>query len=92
MAVEVDHVEAYDIFYSELLSFTHVDVYLANRFLRVRADGPVWSQRADEGDVGNVFRHAACVLTCHLELFSRQLKTWPELDVQTAGRRKAETI
>jgi hypothetical protein len=34
IAVEVDHVEAYDIFYSELSSFTRVDVHLANRFLR----------------------------------------------------------
>lgn len=91
MAVEVDHVEAYDIFYSELSSFTHVDVHLANRFLRVRPDGPVWSQRAEEGDVGNVFRHAASFLTCYLELFSRQFKVWSEVDVQDCWAVKTET-
>jgi len=82
MAVEVDHVEAYDIFYSELSSFTHVDVHLANRFLQVRPDGPAWTQRAHEGDVGNVFRHAASFLTCYLELFGRQFKTWSEAEAQ----------
>lgn len=90
MAVEVDHVEAYDIFYSELSSFTHVDVHLADRFLQVRPDGPVWSQRAEEGDVGNVFRHAASFLTCYLELFSRQFKVWSEIDVQDCWAVKAE--
>ncbi len=82
MAAEVDHVEAYDIFYAELSSFTHVDVHLADRFLQPRPDGPVWSQRAQEGDVGNVFRHAASFLTCYLELFGRQFKTWSEAEVQ----------
>lgn len=82
MAVEVDHVEAYDIFYSELSSFTHSDVDLANRYLRLRHDGPGWSQRAEEGDVGNVFRHAASFLTCYLELFGRQFNVWSDVDVQ----------
>ena len=82
MAVDVDHVEAYDIFYAELSSFAHVDVHLADRFLQHRSDGPVWTQRANEGDVGNVFRHAASFMTCYLELFSRQFKTWSEADVQ----------
>lgn len=91
MAVDVDHVEAYDIFYSELSSFTHVDVHLANRFLKVRPDGPVWSQRAEEGDVGNVFRHAASFLTCYLELFSRQFKVWSAVDVQDCWAVNTET-
>lgn len=78
MAAEVDHLEAYDVFYAELSSFTHVDIHLADRFLHVRPDGPVWSQRAEEGDVGNIFRHAASFLTCYLELFSREFKTWSE--------------
>jgi len=82
MAAEVNHVEAYDVFYTELSSFTHGDVHLADRFLQHRPDGPVWSQRADEGDVGNVFRHAASFLTCFLELFGRQFSTLSEVEVQ----------
>ncbi len=82
MALDVDHVEAYDIFYTALSSFTHVDVHLADRFLQHRADGPVWSQQAEEGDVGNVFRYAASFMTCYLKLFSRQFATWLEADVQ----------
>ncbi|MGO9010419.1 MAG: DUF5677 domain-containing protein [Bryobacteraceae bacterium] len=76
MAVAVEHEEAYDVFYAELSSFTHVDVRLANRFLRLGADGMSWSQRAREFDVGNVFRHAASFLTCYLGLFGRQLGAW----------------
>ena len=82
MAAEVDHLEAYDTFYAELSSFTHVDVRLADRFLHNRPDGPLWSQRAEEGDVGNVFRYAASFLTCYLELFGRQFKTGSEGEVQ----------
>lgn len=82
MAAEVDHLEAYDTFYAELSSFAHVDVRLADRFLHNRPDGPLWSQRAEEGDVGNVFRYAASFLTCYLELFGRQFKTWSEGEVQ----------
>jgi hypothetical protein len=81
MASEVDHEEAYDIFYSELSSFTHADVHLADRYLKLRPDGPVWSQRASDYDVGNVFRHAASFLTCYLELFGGQFKTWTEAEV-----------
>jgi len=82
MAVEVDHAEAYDIFYAELSSFAHVDVHLADRFLQRRSDGPVWSQRASEYDVGNVFRYAASFLTCYLKLFGCQFQTWSEEEVQ----------
>jgi hypothetical protein len=82
LASEVDHLEAYDIFYCELSSFTHVDVHLADRFLQNRPDGYVWSQRAAIGDVGNVFKHAASFLTCYLELFGRQFRTWAEEDVR----------
>ena len=82
MALEVKHAEAYDIFYSELSSFTHVDVDLADRFLKNRADGPIWSNRAEEYDVGNVFRHAASFMTCYLELFGGQFMTWSQGDVQ----------
>lgn len=82
MAKEVNHEEAYDIFYAELSSFTHADVHLADRFLKYDSDGPIWSQRADESDVGNIFRHAASFLTCFLELFGNQFKLWSETDVQ----------
>jgi len=86
MAAEVDHLEAYDIFYSELSSFTHVDVHLADRFLKNRSDGPVWSQRAEEADVGNVFRHAATFLTCYLDLFGHTFGTWTESTTQDCWR------
>lgn len=82
MAKEVEHGEAYDIFYAELSSFSHVNIRLADRFLRVREDGPVWSPRASEFDFGNVFRHAATFLTCYLSLFATQFGTWSEKDVQ----------
>jgi hypothetical protein len=81
MAIEVDHVEAYDVFYSELSSFAHADVHLADRFLKVRPQGPTWSRRADEYDVGNVFRHAANFLTCYLELFGGAFDSWSKADV-----------
>lgn len=81
MAIEVDHIEAYDIFYAELSSLTHVDVHLADRFLRFRPEGPVWSQQAREFDVGNVFRYAAEFLTCYLKLFGEQFKTWTNTEV-----------
>jgi len=82
MSEEVDHAEAYDVFYSELSAFTHVNVRLADRFLRLRQDGLAWSQMADEFDFGNVFRHSANFLTCFLELFATQFGTWVQKDVQ----------
>ena len=57
MAKEVNHVEAYDIFYADLSSFTHANVMLANRFLRTKGvidgDGPGWSMRGHEIDVAS---------------------------------------
>ena len=82
MAIEVEHIEAYDIFYAELSSFAHVDVHLADCFLKHRSDGFTWSQKAEEYDVANVFRHAATFLTCYAKLFGNQFKTWTEVDVQ----------
>ena len=80
MAEDVGHVESYDVFYSELSSFTHDNVHLADRFLQPRADGPVWSQRSNEFDVGNVFRYATTFLTCYMKLFGQQFKTWSEAE------------
>ncbi len=82
MAKEVNHAEAYDIFYAELSSFAHINIRLADRFLQTREDGLIWSQRASEFDFGNVFRHAATFLTCYLELFAEQFGTWEKNEVQ----------
>lgn len=72
LAREVGHEEAYDNFYSELSSFTHADVRMANRFLRLRPDGPSWTQRANGRDVGEVLHYAASFLTCYLKQFGLQ--------------------
>ena len=45
IAIEVDHAEAYDVFYADLSSFAHADVRLADRFLRLRDGGLKWSAR-----------------------------------------------
>jgi Family of unknown function (DUF5677) len=69
MPKAVDHLEAYEIFYADLSTFAHVNVMLANRFLRLqgwKGHGPLWSQRADEFDVAHVFQYAATFLTCFL--------------------------
>ena len=83
MALEVDHEEAYDIFYADLSSFTHGDVRLANRFLRLNArEGMSWSLRARPEDTGGVFRYADIFLTCFLVLFGQEFKMWSEKDVK----------
>lgn len=81
MAEDVGHLEAYEVFYADLSSFTHVDVMLANRFLQLKADGPMWSMRADEYDVGNVFRYAATFLTCFFQLFGERFSVWNDATV-----------
>lgn len=81
MAIEVDHLEAYDIFYADLSAFTHVNVMLANRFLRLKEDGPMWSMRANEFDVGIVFRYTAIFMSCFLELFGKQFDLWDKARV-----------
>lgn len=82
MAAEVDHVEAYDIFYADLSSFAHVDVHLADRFLQHKNNGLVWSQGADEFDVACVFRHAVRFLMCYMSLFAREFGQWSEAEVE----------
>lgn len=76
MAVAVNHEESYDIFYSDLSSFTHADVSLADRFLKLRDGSMHWSMRSTEADVGFVFRYAAIFLDCFLTLFGEQFKSW----------------
>ncbi|MBA4391705.1 MAG: hypothetical protein C0399_12330 [Syntrophus sp. (in: bacteria)] len=82
MAVEVDHEEAYDIFYADLSSFTHADVRLANRFLRLDSTGMSWSSRASYPDVGGVFRYADIFLSCFLGLFGPAFGLWSEEEVR----------
>jgi hypothetical protein len=82
MAVEVHHAESYDVFYSDLSSFTHADVRLANRFLKAPRGGPLLTSRADEGDVGAVYRYAAIFLTCFLKLFGQESGMWTPEEVE----------
>ena len=86
MAREVDHLEPYDIFYAELSSFTHADVRLADRFLKVRPEGPMWTQRTKEADLGHAFRFAAIFLTCNLELFASEFGLWTRDDVENCWK------
>jgi len=82
LAVLVNHEEAYDVFYSDLSSFAHVDVRLANRFLRIKPDGLSWTQRAQQPDVGGVIRYAAIFLDCSLRLFGEVFGSWDGSAVQ----------
>jgi hypothetical protein len=82
MAIEVDHKEAYDVFYSELSSFTHADVRLADRFLKSKQQERFWSARANEYDYGNVFMHANTYFTCFLELFSKEFSCLSNEEIQ----------
>lgn len=86
MAAEVDHIEAYDVFYTFLSSFTHADVRLADRFLRYGPHGLEWSDGAREFDVGNVLRHAATFLTCFLELMASEFSVWTKSQVHACWR------
>ncbi len=72
LAVDAAHEEAYDYFYSDLSSFTHADVRLANLSICLRPDGISWTQRANERDVGEVFHYASSFLTCYLKHFGSQ--------------------
>jgi hypothetical protein len=81
MAEEVDHTEAYDVFYSDLSSFAHADIRLADRYLKLRPYGAAFSTAAAEYDVGAAFRYAAIFFTCFLSLFGTESGLWPEEDV-----------
>ncbi len=82
MAIKVDHEEAYDVFYSDMSSFTHVDVRLANRYLRIEPDGIVWTQKTNEFEIGKVFRYAATFLDCFLDLFNTQFLSLNSVDIK----------
>ena len=81
MAEDVNHAEAYDVFYSDLSSFAHADVRLANRYLQTRTDGPVFSSAAAEYDVGAAFRYAAIFLSCFLGTFGKESALWSDGEV-----------
>jgi len=81
MAIEVDHEEAYDIFYADLSSFTHVDVRLADRFLRLNRSGMSWSTEAKYYDINSVFRYADIFLSCFLSLFGKTFDLWCDKEV-----------
>jgi hypothetical protein len=82
MAADVDHEEAYDIFYADLSSFTHADVRLADRFLQLNSNGISWSSQAHPFDIGGVFRYADIFLSCFLSLFGKNFNLWTEFDVK----------
>jgi hypothetical protein len=82
LAVEVNHEESYDVFYSDLSSFAHADVKLADRFVICSGDGVTLSNRARESAIGAVWRYAAIFLTCFLELFGRELRLWNADEVE----------
>ena len=86
MAIEVDHEEAYDIFYADLSSFTHGDVRLANRFLHLDSTGMSWSSQARYVDIGGVFRYADIFLSCFLGLFGKEFRLWSEQEIKDCWR------
>ena len=78
LASDVDHMEAYDTFYSALSSFAHADVLMANRFLRPSPDSLYWTQRANWRDVGEVLHDAGSFMSCYLKLFGSQFGVWTD--------------
>ncbi|MBI5163757.1 MAG: hypothetical protein HY985_07625 [Magnetospirillum sp.] len=81
LATATGHEAAYDIFYSKLSSFTHIDVLSANQFLRLRPNGLTFTQRATPFHVGEVLHDAASFLTCYLRLFGTQFDVWDDAAV-----------
>jgi hypothetical protein len=84
MAKRVDHVEAYDVFYSDLSSYTHADVHLADSFLHLSNEGKRWTMRAHEGDFAFTVRYAITFLECFLTLFAAEFGSWSQSDVASA--------
>lgn len=81
MARAVDHLEAYDVFYSDLSSYAHADVHLVDSFLKVDGRDTAWSMRAHEGDFAFVVRYAISFLECFLTLFGTQFDSWQPSDL-----------
>lgn len=80
MAEALNHTEAYDVFYSELCSFAHVDVRLAAHYATPTALG-------QEVGLGFVLRYAAIFLTCYLTFYAGQVSTWPTEAIERCWRR-----
>lgn len=89
MAGKVDHEIEYDLFYSELSSYTHCDVRLADQFLHATNSGIIWSQKAKPYDVGCVLRYAATFLSCFLTLYGQQFDLWTEENIAEIWKRAA---
>jgi hypothetical protein len=51
---------------------------------------PKVSGSLKKGDLGNVFRYAASFLTCYLDLFGRQFKTWSQVEVEECWQKEAQ--
>ncbi len=90
MALDVDHEVEYDILYSELSSFVHTDVRLADRFLKFGKDNPYWSTRSGEYDIGNVLRHTATFLSCYLNLLADNFTVFYSQDIQNCWQSCAD--
>lgn len=82
MAKEVDHSEAYKTMYEELCSYSHADVNLANKYIRLNPKGITWTQKSKYFERANVFRYVATFLTCFLELYGKELGGWSEDEVR----------
>jgi hypothetical protein len=81
MSEQVDHTEAYDILYSKLSSFSHMDVTAATRYAHSDGKGLVINRRSRELEVADVFRYADTFMTCFLELFGKQFGSWSKAKV-----------
>lgn len=82
MAVEVGQVEAYDTFYAQLSSFSHGDIQMANRFVKLQPGGFSWSQRANWYDVGEVLHHTAVFAASFLGLYGEEFGAWDDTAVE----------
>lgn len=78
---DVDCEEPFDILYSELSSFTHIDVSVVNMYLKTKSGKISLDMKANVHDVNNVFRYAVMFLTDFLKLFGEEFNTWQKLDV-----------
>ena len=54
----------------------------STRFLKIKSEDILWSMKANEYDIANIFRYAATFFSCFLELFGEQFKTWKLTDIE----------